>query len=90
VQQNDGLAVGGACLGITDIEQPGIDLLQRCERRVRARLESPGVQSLLGRFCLGGGAKRELDCGKCHGSSAEKAAAVVVDLVGHLFAPVGR
>lgn len=37
VEQDDGGPVGGAGFGIADIEETGIDLLQRCERGVRSR-----------------------------------------------------
>ena len=39
VQKNDRRAIGGAGLGVADIQDAGIDLLQRAERRVRPRLD---------------------------------------------------
>ena len=39
MQKNDGRPIGGAGFGVTDIQDAGIDLLQRSERRVRSRLD---------------------------------------------------
>jgi hypothetical protein len=83
MQQNDGGTVGGAGLGITDIEQAGIDLLQRAERGVRARLDL----GQFGRFCLADlrirrTAQGELGGCEGHRGGAEKAAAVLVDVFG--------
>ena len=39
VQKNDRGTIGGAGFGVADIQDAGIDLLQRAERRVRSRLD---------------------------------------------------
>ncbi len=39
MQENNDGSVGGAGLGISDIERPGVDLLERREGRVRPRLD---------------------------------------------------
>ena len=39
VQKNDRGTIGGAGFGVSDIQQAGIDLLQRAERSVRSRLD---------------------------------------------------
>ena len=39
MQQNDGGAVGGAGLGISDIERPGVDLFERRKGCVRPRFD---------------------------------------------------
>ena len=39
VQKNDRRAIGRAGFGVSDIQDAGIDLLQRAERRVRPRLD---------------------------------------------------
>jgi len=38
VQQNDRRPIGGTGFGVTDIQDSGVDLLQRSERRVRSGL----------------------------------------------------
>src|SRR5262249_8124707 len=45
VQKQHWLAIGWAGFGVADIQQTGIDLLQRTERSVRSRLDR-------GQFCL--------------------------------------
>ena len=39
MQKNDRRAIGGTGFGVGDIQDAGIDLLQRTERRVRSRLD---------------------------------------------------
>src|SRR4029077_10088430 len=43
MKENDDGAIAGAGLGVSDIEQAGIDLLQWCKRRIGARLYSAGA-----------------------------------------------
>ena len=47
VQKNDRRAIGGTGFGVADIQDAGIDLLQRGERRVRPRLDRGQLLSAL-------------------------------------------
>ena len=56
VQQHDGRAVGRAVFGVSDIEHPGVDLLERRERCVRRRRCGAGPRRHRGgNRCRGGG-----------------------------------
>ena len=87
VQKDDDRAVRGtAFFHITDIQKPGIDLLQRlqgCARRERRRPRRAGRTRLR---CRGTG-QSNLRRGKNRGSAKEMAA-TIVDLVCHFLAPV--
>jgi hypothetical protein len=80
VQQNDGSTTGRAGFGIADIEDPGIDLLERSERSVRSTLDRRQTR----RFRLRRRRARqtELGDGGAERRGAEQAAAVMVDLFG--------
>ena len=65
VQKNDRRAIGGTGFGVADIQDAGIDLLQRAERDVRPRLDR-------GQLRLGG-----LCVGRSRACRAESAAAVM-------------
>jgi hypothetical protein len=84
VQKNNNGPVGRAGLSVADIQDAGIDLLQGSERGVCPRLD----RRQLCRFCLAGLCIRradhaELGGGDAQGRSAEKAAAMMVDVFGH-------
>ena len=71
-------------LGISDIQDAGIDLLQRRKRGVRARLDHGNAR----RFCLPGLGFGGSDAPELHGSyrdhcSAQKAPTILVDVFGH-------
>ena len=75
MQQKSYRAVAGASLGVSDIQEAGVDLLQGRERGVRPRLDCGQV-----RFCRAGlsvhrTAHAELRGGNSHGRGADKAAA---------------
>ena len=80
VQKNDRGTIGGTGFGVSDIEEAGVDLLQRAKRRVRSRLD----RAQLRRFCsrCRGTDHAELGGSKGHRRSAKKAAAMLVDLFG--------
>ena len=70
VQKNDRRAVGGAGFGVADVQDAGIDLLQRAERGVRPRLDR-------GQLRLGGLRVRRADHAELggrggHGRGAEE------------------
>jgi hypothetical protein len=83
VQQIDRGPVGGAGFGLTDIEQAGIDLLQRAERG-GSRLNSGQLLRIcLDSLYIGRTNHAELGRGKGHGRSPEKAAALMIDVFGY-------
>ena len=51
MQKNDGRTIGGAGFGVADIQDAGVDLLQRAERRIRARLDRVDRAGLRVRGC---------------------------------------
>jgi len=80
VQQKHHWTIGGARFRVTDIEDPGLDLLQRAERRV-----GPGLD----RVELAGLRPRDADPRESGGRDAQrrgaqKAAATMVDLFGYV------
>ena len=82
VQKDDGAAVRRTGLGVSDIQDAGIDLLERCERRMRPRFGHAQCH----RFGLAGLRSRgiahgEPGRGNGHGRGAKKAAAIIVDVL---------
>jgi hypothetical protein len=85
VQKYDRRTVRRAGLGVADVEQAGVDPLQRRERRVRSRLDRGQRR----RICLTGlrgrrAAHSKLCGGDRHDRGAKEAAATMVDFVGDL------
>ena len=54
VQQDDRRTIGGAGFGVADIQDAGVDLLQRAEGRVRHRRGHPSLQCVWGGKTAGG------------------------------------
>jgi hypothetical protein len=80
VQQNDCGTIGGAGFGISDIQDAGIDLLQRAERRVRPRLDRSRIRGpCRAGLCVRQTAQHELSGGDAHRRGAKKAASILVD-----------
>ena len=79
MQQQDHGAIGRPGFCVADIQEAGIDLLQRGEGRVR-----PGLDWLdLGGLGLRGADQAQLGGGDGHGGDAEQPATLVIDLFGH-------
>jgi hypothetical protein len=67
------------------LSTPGIDLLQRGERRIRARLDRWQARSLVfARLCLREAEHTELSGSDGRSRGADKAAATMVDFFGCL------
>ena len=76
MQKNDGRAIGGAGLGVADIQGAGVDLLQRGKRRIRARLDRGKLcQFYLAGLCVRRPDQAELGGGNGHGGGAKEPAA---------------
>jgi hypothetical protein len=83
VQQQHRLAIGGPCFGIADIEQGGIDLLQRSKGGMASRHSGLRRRSRFeGRF------QDELSGGNAHGGRPDEPAAAMIDWVRHSRTPV--
>jgi hypothetical protein len=82
VQQNDGSAIGRAGFGIADIEDPGIDLLERSERSVRSRLDRRQARRF-GLRCCGADQTKLRDRG-AERRDAKETTTVMVDLFGSI------
>ena len=79
-----GGTVGGAGFGVADVQDAGVDLLQRAERRVCPRLALGQAHGLrLYGLCFRGINHAESCGGGCHDRGADKAAAGTVKLFGH-------
>jgi hypothetical protein len=78
VQQNDRRPVGGAGLGVADVEDAGVDLLQRAERGIRSRLECGQLWLL--RLGMQRADRPELSGGNHQAHGAEEAATMMVDV----------
>jgi hypothetical protein len=79
VQKNDRRPIGGASLGVTDIQGAGIDLLERGERGIRSRLDAG--QLGLGRLRLRESGHAELSGGDGDGRGPKEPAAIMIDCV---------
>ena len=72
MQKNDHGAIGRAGLGVADIQDAGIDLLQRSERRVRPGLDRwADLPASSCRFALARADRGELRGSKRDGAAAE-------------------
>ena len=81
VQKNDRGTIGGTGFGVSDIEDAGINLFQRGERRVRPRLDRRQRGLLRLGLRLGGPHHAKLGRGKAHRRSRKKATPMAVDWV---------
>jgi hypothetical protein len=79
VQKNDRRAIGGASFGVSDIEDAGIDLLQRAEGRICSRLDRRDF--CLDPLCRSRTDHPELRGGDGHRGGAKEAASILVDFV---------
>ena len=85
MQQDDGRTIAGAGFGVADIQDTGVDLLQRAERRVRPRLDPRDIHRLGGGgLCVRAAAQGELSRRQGHSSSTTEAAAIAVDVLRHI------
>ena len=80
VQEDDRRAVGRTGFGVPDVQHAGVDLLQRAEGGVRARLDRRWKLVLRLRSADAG--TPSCAAAMRHGGGAEEAGGVVVDLVG--------
>jgi len=78
--KNDGGTIGGTRFCIANIQQAGIDLLQRAERRIRSRLDRRhGCSSCVARQRVRGTDHAELRGGQRHGRGTQKSAPRLVE-----------
>jgi hypothetical protein len=84
VQKNDRGTIGGACFRVTDVEDAGVDLLQRRERGVRSRLDRrQRRRSCPADLRVRRRHKAELSGDDGAGCSTDQAAPLVVEVVRH-------
>jgi hypothetical protein len=86
-------AVGGARLGVSDVEKASVDLLERRKRCVRPRLDRGHLRHDLAYLREGGTDQTEFGTGESQRGGAQKTAATTVDAAGlvdsvHLPAPL--
>jgi hypothetical protein len=82
VQQKNYRAIGGAGLGVSNIQEASVDLLQGRERGVRARLDCGQVWFCRAVLSVRRTAQAELRGCNSHGRGADKAAARMIDIFG--------
>ena len=82
MQKNDRRTIGGTGFGVADVQDAGIDLLQRAERRVRSRLDR---RDLSPPVVLPRTDHPELSGGDGHRGGAKEAASILVDFVHDLI-----
>ena len=79
MQKNDRGTVGGAGLGVSDIQQAGVDLLERAEDALVPRLTlDRSCRLCLARLCTRGTDHAEPGSGHRHGRRSKEAAAIKV------------
>src|SRR5215470_12431241 len=96
VQENDDGPIGETGFGVADVQETGIDLLQRAQRRVRSRFDGgQPFGSSIGRLCCRRTDDPELRGRNRHASGAKKATAMPGDVFrgldrGHYFVSLAR